>query len=179
MTGVDHAVQRWVVEHRVGWLDPIFQGLSLAGSFGLVWLLLGTVAAVLWRRPTPAFLVLCAVVLADLSAAALKESIQRPRPPLRYPEDPEPLLRLPATGSLPSGHAATSFAAAAILAAAAPRFRVPLLVLAALVASSRLYVGVHYPADIIAGALLGLLVATALRWFVVALPRSRRPRRAG
>ena len=54
-----------------------------------------------------------------------------------------------------------------------------LLVLAALVASSRPYVGVHYPADIIAGALLGLLVATALRWFVVALPRSRRPRRAG
>ena len=114
-----------------------------------------------------------AVALADWSAAALKALADRPRPPLRYPE-PKTLVPLPHDASFPSGHAATSFAAATMLTFAFPRLAAPFFVLAAAVAFSRVYVGVHYPLDVIGGAALGALIATALRLLVTSRLRSRR-----
>lgn len=66
------------------------------------------------------------------------------------------------THSFPSGHTATSIACATVLGTFAPRLRVPFFVLAVLIAFSRLYNGDHYPLDVLGGALLGLLVATAV-----------------
>jgi undecaprenyl-diphosphatase len=106
-----------------------------------------------------------AVALADWSAMGLKALFDRPRPPLRYPE-PDTLVRVPHDASFPSGHAATSFAAATMLSLAFPRFAPFLYVLAAAVAFSRVYVGVHYPLDVIGGALLGTLIAVGLRLLV-------------
>ena len=103
-----------------------------------------------------------AVALADWIAVAMKALVDRPRPPLRYPE-PKTLVPLPHDASFPSGHAATSFAAATMLSFAFPAFAPALLILAAAVAFSRVYVGVHYPLDVIGGAALGALIATALR----------------
>ena len=125
------------------------------------------VLCALYRRWGLLGLTILAVALADWSAMGLKALVDRPRPPLRYPE-PEPLVRTPHDGSFPSGHAATSFAAATIMSFAFPRLAPFLFVLAALVAWSRVYVGVHYPLDIIGGAILGVLVALALRALVVA-----------
>ena len=135
--------------------------------------------AIAWRRPTLFLQVAAADVLADLLALGLRQWIGRDRPPAVYPR-PEPLVGVPGSGSFPSGHAATSFACAATLAWALPaRWAVPLFVLAAAIAWSRVYVGVHYPLDVLGGALLGLLVAIALRWLVRALRRSPRAQRAG
>jgi undecaprenyl-diphosphatase len=114
-----------------------------------------------------------AVALADWSAMAIKALSDRPRPPLRYPE-PKTLVPLPHDASFPSGHAATSFAAATMLTFAFPRLAAPFFVLAAAVAFSRVYVGVHYPLDVIGGAALGALIATALRLLVTTRLRSRR-----
>jgi undecaprenyl-diphosphatase len=120
----------------------------------------------LYRRWGLLGLTIIAVALADWSAMGLKALVDRPRPPLRYVE-PEPLVRTPHDGSFPSGHAATSFAAATILSFAFPRLAPFLFVLAALIAWSRVYVGVHYPLDIIGGAILGILVALAVHALVV------------
>jgi undecaprenyl-diphosphatase len=73
-------------------------------------------------------------------------------------------VTLPTSHSFPSGHAATSFACAIVLGAVAPRYRLPFLVLAAAVAYSRLYNGVHYPLDVLGGAVLGVAIALALRF---------------
>ena len=115
-----------------------------------------------YRRWGVFVLTLIAVALADWSAMGLKALIDRPRPPLRYAE-PKTLVAVPHDASFPSGHAATSFAAATMLAFAFPRFAPFLYVLAAAVAFSRVYVGVHYPLDVIGGAALGVLVAVVLR----------------
>lgn len=119
--------------------------------------------AVLWRRWGVLFMTVLAVAVADWSATGLKALIDRPRPPLRYPE-PKTLVPLPHDGSFPSGHAATSFAAATMLSFAAPKLAPFLFVLAAAIAYSRVYVGVHYPLDVIGGAVLGTLVALAVRY---------------
>jgi len=100
------------------------------------------------------------------------------RPAFRYAE-PKALVHVPHDHSFPSGHAATSFACATTLALAFPRLAAPLYLLAAAIAYSRVYVGVHYPLDVLGGAVLGIAVAIALRRLGSARPRSRRAPPAG
>jgi undecaprenyl-diphosphatase len=165
------------VHHRAGWLDPVFEGLSYAGRLGLLWIGIALVLSALYRRWGVLGLTLMAVALADWSAVGLKALVDRERPPLRYPE-PVPLVHVPHDGSFPSGHAATSFAGATILSVAFPKLAPLLYLLATAVAFSRVYVGVHYPLDIVGGAVLGFLIATALRRLVTVRRRSPRERRA-
>jgi undecaprenyl-diphosphatase len=138
---------------------------------------LAALAVLLWRRPAIFMYVLAGNVLADATSYALRYAIGRDRPPLHF-EEPRPLVHVPMNPSLPSGHAATSFACATLLAWLTPLPRVPLFVLATLIAFSRVYDGVHYPLDVVGGAVLGLLVATALRLLVEALRRSEQGQRA-
>jgi undecaprenyl-diphosphatase len=168
-----------VVDHRVGVLDLVFEALSIVGSFGIVWLVLAfAISGFSWSRPWLWTRVGAAILIAESVTGALKQWIDRDRPPLVDP-DPEPLLSVPETHSFPSGHATVSFACATVLALAVPRLRVPLFVLAALIAFSRVYVGVHYPFDVLAGAVLGYGIARALRMLAAVLRRSAPQPRSG
>ncbi len=108
---------------------------------------------------------------ADLIALVLKATVERGRPYETLAEA-DPLIRASVGNSFPSGHAATSFAGAAILGYLFRRALPGLFALAALVAFSRVYVGVHYPLDILGGAALGSVVALV----VIAALRSSKPR---
>jgi undecaprenyl-diphosphatase len=152
-------------------LDDVFVALSRIGSQGAIWLVVAAIAALYWKRPAIFLFVALADVLADLLAFLLRHAIGRERPPLRFPE-PHPLVHVPNNPSFPSGHSSTSFACAAVLAWLTPLPKIPLFTIAALIAFSRVYNGVHYPLDVIGGALLGLGVATALRLLATALRRS-------
>ena len=134
--------------------------------------------ALVRRRPDLLLLVLAADVVADLLAYVIKRLVDVDRPPVRYAE-PKALVHVPHDHSFPSGHAATSFACATVLALAFPRLAAPLYVLAAAIAYSRVYVGVHYPFDVVGGALLGVAVAIALRWLARAPRGSRRSQPRG
>lgn len=152
-----------MVQHRAGWLNPVFEGLSYAGRLGLLWIVLALALAVISRRSGVLAATVIAVAVADLSSIGLKAVFDRERPSLRYAE-PEPLVKTPHDSSFPSGHAATSFAAATVLTFAFPRLGPALFLLASAVAFSRVYVGVHYPLDVVGGALLGVLVGLAIRF---------------
>ncbi|HMI29198.1 MAG TPA: phosphatase PAP2 family protein [Gaiellaceae bacterium] len=140
--------------------------------------MLALVLCAVYRRWGTLLLTVVAIALADWSATGIKALVDRPRPPSRYPE-PKTLVPVPHDAAFPSGHAATSFAAATMLSFAFPRFAPALVLLAAAVAFSRVYVGVHYPLDVIGGAALGALIAIALRRLVTVRLRSRQATPAG
>lgn len=111
--------------------------------------------------------VLVAILLAWLVGdELLKPLVDRGRPP-RDGHGLRAIVRLPDDPSFPSGHATQAFAAATCLAVLVPPLRPWPVVLAALIALSRVYLGVHFPSDVLAGALLG----TAIGLGVAALAR--------
>jgi undecaprenyl-diphosphatase len=130
------------------------------------------------RRCRPPLAALCATVAAvaaELLVVVLKVLTDRARPPLADPSI-ESLVALPDSASFPSGHAATAFAAAAAVGVLHPRFRLPLLAAAGVVALSRVYLGVHYWSDVLVGSLLGVAVALVTVWVVERAGRARRER---
>ncbi len=133
--------------------------------------MLAALAAVHWRRLSIFAFVLAGILLAGWLSFGLRQAIGRERPPHRFP-DPPALVDVPVSDSFPSGHSAIAFACAALLAWLTPLPKIPLFALAALIAFSRVYNGVHYPLDVLGGALLGLAVATALLLLAEARRRS-------
>lgn len=132
---------------------------SSLGEHGAVWLALGVAGSVraasgrrrAWRRAT------LTVALAYGANTALKLAVGRRRPELG---GLPPLAKTPTRLSFPSAHSSTSFAGAlAYSRLGAPR--APLYGLAGALALSRLYLGLHHPSDVLAGALLGSAVAAA------------------
>lgn len=173
---MDRSTFVWVVDHRVAWLDPVFVGLSLIGYLGLVWIVLAPFAARRGGRSAlfgTVFTALC-VWSADLIALAVKVTTGRPRPFETIP-DVDVLLGATVSQSMPSGHAATSFAGAVALTYLWPRVAPFAFLLAVAISFSRVYVGVHYPSDVLTGAALGAAVGVA----GVGLVRLRRRTSAG
>ncbi len=148
----DRQLETWVVAHRVAALNPVAKDLSLVGEYGAIWLAIALVAALLTRRFGVLFWVAIADGVAQLVTTGIKAEVPRARPHVVT------LVSEPTTHSFPSGHATSSFACAVVLGAYFPSWRIPFFVLATLIAVSRVYVGVHFPLDIIGGAFLGLLI---------------------
>jgi len=128
---------------------------------GAVWAALG-VAIGLWlgygllRAIGLGALTAFVTFAADAASFGVKDLVSRPRPFQAHPQI-TPLYPVHSS-SFPAGHAATAFAGATLLAYFAPRAAPALLALAALIGFSRVYDGVHYPGDVLAGAVLGTVV---------------------
>ena len=162
LAGFDRMVTEAVGDVRWAPLTAVFVLASAWWVKGLVFLAAGAVRDARRRlAPVTALVVLVAFGLAAAASAGLKLAVGRARPPV---EDPafEALVALPSTASFPSGHATTAFAAAVALGVLVPRLRAAALALAALIAVSRVYLGVHFVLDVLAGALLGSLVGAGV-----------------
>jgi len=159
LTQLDRDALESVQDARGEPLDRAFRELSRLEPRLVV--LGATVAYVCWRRRDLLAVVLtaAAVALSYALCEVVKRLVERARP---HGGALDPLVPVPSSFSFPSIHAATAFAAAVAVGALAPRLRVPLLVVAGLVALSRVWLGVHYPSDVIAGALLGCAVGAAV-----------------
>ena len=158
ITNIDLQILDWIQAHlRCGFLDHVVPWITLLGEAGWIWILLAVV--LLARKKTRSLGLAVAIsLLVDLVLCnlLLKPLVARPRP-FTYRPDLNLLVAAPRDFSFPSGHTAASFAAAAALAFAHCRHWRPAMALALLIALSRLYLYVHYPTDVLCGALLGVL----------------------
>ncbi|HEX4804447.1 MAG TPA: phosphatase PAP2 family protein [Conexibacter sp.] len=135
-------------------VERAVRAYSRLGEHGACWLALGAAGAAFdparrsrWRRATRL------VAVAYVANQALKLTVRRPRPRL---SDLPPLTATRTQLSFPSAHAATSIAAARAFGGLLPA---PLRLPALAMAWSRVYLGVHYPSDVLAGMALGAAVA--------------------
>ena len=144
--------------HDPGIEMPI-RRFSRLGEHAAIWLTIGLAAAALDRRHRTDWLrATRSVLFAYALNTLLKGVVRRKRPHL---EKLPALIATPTSLSFPSAHASSSFAAARAFSALLPAR--PLYAGATAMALSRVYLGVHYPSDIAAGALLGTLVGAAGR----------------
>jgi undecaprenyl-diphosphatase len=97
------------------------------------------------------------LVLSHLLVQLIKRTVSRPRPVANERQ----FLRAPDRFSFPSGHAAAALSVAVGYASVSPQLAAPLLGLAAVVGASRVVLGVHFPADVLAGQLIALITAAA------------------
>jgi membrane-associated phospholipid phosphatase/diacylglycerol kinase family enzyme len=148
--------------HRVAststpWLDAVLPRLSRSADHGLLWVGMATaLAASRGPRRRAAVRGLLAIGIASpLANVPAKFSVRRSRPPLEGVALSRRLRRQPTTLSFPSGHATSAAAFATGVALESPRVGAVVGLVAAGVAYSRVYTGVHYPGDVAAGLLLG------------------------
>lgn len=164
ITNIDSAVLLWIQAYlRVPVLTPVMKAITYLGNAGIIWItiIIGLLCFKKTRRIGVIcfFSLLCEYLINDF---LIKPVVGRIRPyeviaGLRL------LISKQKDFSFPSGHSASSFACACIIFRMAPRkYGIASLLLASLIAFSRLYVGVHYPSDVICGILLGILVSTAV-----------------
>lgn len=166
---MDVAVFRWINGHHCGFLDALLWGASASADFYLLWLALGAAAWAADRRSGGRALlgVLLALAFSYLAVDILAKPLAaRPRPfavlgGVRLLPATASLRVFRATWSFPSGHCASSAAAAWVLGSYLRRLRPLLALLVALVAYSRVYLGMHYPSDCLAGLAVGVLCGAA------------------
>ena len=164
---LDERIDAWIEPHRSPALDRVFYGLSSAADHGMLWHAIGAGRALVRRDPRAAVRFNLALgIESAITNGFVKSLFRRERPPEHFEhEDPLPYgMRRPITSSFPSGHAATAFMCATMLSdrRTAPAW----FTLAALVASSRVYVRMHHVSDVAAGAALGLALGAVARRFV-------------
>jgi membrane-associated phospholipid phosphatase len=144
-------------------LTVVFVMLSAWWMKGVAFVAVGALGDVRARRQLPVASLIAAVSvgIGSLVVALVKETVDRPRPAHADPGI-DTAVGTPGSPSFPSGHTATAFAAAAVVGAFYPRLRWPLYALAALVGMSRIYLGVHFALDVVAGAILGLSIGLGI-----------------
>lgn len=139
-------------------VDTFFIIVTKLGDNGMIWLAL--IAGLIIYKPTRRFGFLCLIALITeffINDFVLKNIIARPRPFIAHNLDI--LIKAPSGYSMPSGHSASSFVVASMFYLHKQKGRVFVLILAGLIAYSRVYLHVHFLSDVLVGAALGFVVA--------------------
>ena len=154
----DLSILLWIQDHiRCPFLTPFFKTITHFADNGIGWIILTVLllffASTRKRGLSMVIALLTGIIITNL---LLKNLVARIRPYDAY-ETVKLLISPDPEYSFPSGHSCASFAAAtAMFCGKKNRYGVLALILAALIAFSRLYVGIHYPTDVLCGTLIGI-----------------------
>lgn len=163
----DASVLLWVQENlRCPFGNILIPLWTHLGDHGLLWIVLALVLLCIPKTRRAGALALGGLLFSLLAVnVTIKHLVARPRPWLTI-SGLLPLVNEPDPNSFPSGHTSAAFAFAAAVFRSLPSgwSRVVVVIAAACMGLSRLYVGVHYPSDVIAGALVGGLCGWAAAW---------------
>ncbi|MBR6079648.1 MAG: phosphatase PAP2 family protein [Treponema sp.] len=154
---LDGSILLWIQENmRCGFLSAILIPYTYSGNYAIPWLALILVLLFFKKTRRAAIFALVALILGIvLNDVIIKHIICRPRP-FETILELIPIVKKPTSFSCPSGHSATAFATALTLFLCTKKLiGIPALFFAAVMAFSRMYVGVHYPSDVILGIAVG------------------------
>jgi len=170
LQSVDLALLDLLTPWEPVWLDAAMIWISSSGGAGAVWLILAVVSFLRPRHRAAAWRVMLTVFLAYLMVdGVIKPLIARSRPAFAQATAGKPELQatapqrelppMPRSFSFPSGHAASTFGAAVAVSRMWPQTRGVWWTVAVLIGYSRIYLGHHYPLDVLADGLLGVAIA--------------------
>ena len=164
----DISILLYIQEHiRKEWMNGFWRTITFLGDGGWFWILLAVVLLIMKKtRKAGAAAAIALVIGALITNVCLKNMVARVRPYDTY-SALIPIVTKPLDWSFPSGHTCASFASAFVYFRLLPKkYGIPALVLACMIAFSRLYLGVHYTTDVLAGYLIVLLSSVLAVWMV-------------
>jgi undecaprenyl-diphosphatase len=176
LASIDDWIAVWMATHRVAALNDPMIWIGTIDKLGAVWIALAVVVGVARRSGLARTVLLggftaLTTFAADSASFGVKDLVDRTRPFVAHPEI-HPLYVVHSS-SFPAGHAATSFAGATLLSYVAPRAAPFFAALAAAIGISRIYDGVHYPTDVLGGAVIGVVVGATAVALLASLRRGR------
>lgn len=150
----DSFIILFINNHMHGTIMDKFMIISTyLGNLGFIWIIIAVLLIINKKYRMVGFMALGALILSTiLGEGILKHVFKRIRP-----SEISLLIAKPLSYSFPSGHAMSSFAVAGVLAKSFKKYAIGFLSLASLIAFSRVYLYLHYPTDILVGAVLGLI----------------------
>lgn len=153
---------------------PYVKVITTLGNGGGIWILLTLIMLIIPKTRRVGYMMMLSLIGTLLvNNMLIKNLVARTRP-YEVMGGLTCLIPKPREYSFPSGHAASSFAAAWVMFRQLPkRYGVPTLLLAILIALSRLYVGVHYPSDVLFGMVSGILISLVAETIVERIERKR------
>lgn len=165
---LDGQILLFIQEHlRCGVLTPFFKFITATGDKGLIWILLALLLLI--PKKTRKVGIMCLVALVGsliVNNGIIKNLVQRTRP-YEVVDGLKRLIVAQRDYSFPSGHTGSSFAAAIVMYKKLPKkYGIPAVIYASLIAFSRLYIGVHYPTDVLFAVISGFFIALASIWIV-------------
>jgi len=160
ITNLDRTIIFFVQEFmHVPILDKVMIAITTLGNKGFIWIVMALFLTARKRTRLVGIAALAALLLTTIMGEGiLKHLVCRPRPYMDYPEI-QPLVEKLTSYSFPSGHTGSSFTASWVFGRYLKKQAAYFWILAAAMGFSRLYLFMHYPSDILAGAVLGILCA--------------------
>lgn len=163
ITEIDFSILDYIQSNwSNAFLDFIMPKITFLGNAGLIWILAAVMMLIFKKyRKNGIMLVIslgCCFVIGNL---LLKNIVARPRP-CWINESVNMLISIPTDSSFPSGHTMSAFAAAAVIMYTNRKWGIAAYILAVLIAFSRLYLYVHFPTDVMAGAVIGTAIGISL-----------------
>ena len=162
ITELDTSILLWIQNNlRTPAMTSFWRFITRFGNSGIFWIAVVFLLLLIPSKRKTGLTAAVSMVLVFAATYALKYTVCRPRPYAAC-GDIIPLVKKLRDYSFPSGHTSLSFGVSLILARLEDRkIWIPAVVLSILIAFSRLYVGVHYPSDVIAGFFIGLAGSAA------------------
>lgn len=167
ITNFEISILLWIQENLRGAMDSFWIFITSLANKGIFWILVG-VALLLFKktRQTGITLLIALIINHVMTNMILKDLFARPRPYVASPELVTLIEKL-SSYSFPSGHTSVSFSGALVLQRMMPKkVWIPALILACMIGFSRMYVGVHFPTDVLGGVVIGIIASTAAYYLV-------------
>ena len=165
---IDAGILLWIQDNlRIGFLNPVMKFITSLANYGICWIALALMLLIIKKYRLTGLMTAVSMIINGITVNGIIKHIAERTRPYDVIENLTILIERQPDSSFPSGHTAISFATAVVVFRNCDKkIGIPALILAFLISASRLYVGVHYPSDVICGMIAGTLCALAGEFIV-------------